>query len=171
MIDELLADAANRRTLLESRVLGRETLTIDEEERAIAYIAAHPDYTSYHLLFALPEARVQSIAPEVRAAVLCSALAELTYLNDWGHLTVSPREGAPSRALTEIGEAALKCLTPLLDDRREAPFFGSADATIGSQYRRADFAYRIAAKIAGIEPVFHETAEERDAAIAKSFPP
>jgi hypothetical protein len=99
--------------------------------------------------------------------VLCSALSHLTYLNDWGHLAVAPREGAPARALVETGATALSCLEPLLADRRPAPFFGSADATLATAYRRADFAYRAAASILGEKPVFHDSVEERDAAIAR----
>ncbi len=168
MLDELIAESVARRTLLESTILDREMLDVQEQNAASAYIREHADFTAYHVLFALrrtTETLYQSIPASVRAAILCSALAELTYLNDWGHLTVNPSVGVPAAALVELGQAALDCLMERLSDCRPAPFFGSADATVAAQYRRCDFAYRAAATILGKSTHFAPTTTERDAAI------
>jgi hypothetical protein len=121
-------------------------------------------------LFALKdrsEPAFASIPASVRARVLCSALSNLKYLNDWGHLAVSPKEGLAMTALAATGEAALPCLKPLLEDRRPAPFFGSADATVATQYRRADFAYHAAARILSEKPLFAVDSKDRDHDIAR----
>jgi len=169
MMAELIVESTSRLSLMESTVLGRKKLLPEEEQAALDYVVKNADFTAYHLLFALrdrSEALYQSIPAVVRTAVLCAALSQLTYLNDWGHLAVAPRVGAPARALVEAGAAALSRIEPVLADRRPAPFFGSADATIATQYRRADFAYRAAASILGRKAVFHDRVEKRDAAIA-----
>jgi hypothetical protein len=168
-MSDLLAESAKRRSLVESEVPRRLPLGEDEVSAATDFVLEHPDFTSYHLLFALKdraESRYASIPARVRAEVLCSALANLTYLNDWGHLAVVPKAGPAMRALVATGDAALRCLGPMLEDGRHAPFFGSADATIASQYRRADFAYHAAASILGEKPAFAPSAEQRDREIA-----
>ncbi len=169
LVDELIADSQRRITLAESKALREGALSSADERRALDHVAAHPDYTSYHLLFALqkrsPEA-LQRVPAATRAAVLCSALRELTYLNDWGHLALGLKEGAPARAIVEAGAAAKPCLAALLDDARPAPFFGSADATLSGGYRRCDFAYRYLVLILGEQPAWDPSPDARDAAIA-----
>jgi hypothetical protein len=170
MMSDLIAESTKRLSLMESKLVGREKLPDDEQKAAVDYILNHPDFTSYHLLFALKdrsELAFDSIPPSVRARVLCSALSNLNYLNDWGHLAVSPKEGLAMTALIATGEAALPCLKPLLEDRRPAPFFGSADATVATQYRRADFAYHAAARILNEKPLFAVNSKDRDYDIAK----
>jgi hypothetical protein len=170
MMFDLIAESTEGLSLMESKVLGREKLPDDEQKAAVDYILKHPDFTSYHLLFALKdrsEPAFDSIPASTRARVLCSALSNLKYLNDWGHLAVSPKEGLAMRALAATGDAALPCLKPLLEDRRPAPFFGSADATVAAQYRRADFAYHAAARILNEKPVFAADSKDRDHEIAR----
>jgi hypothetical protein len=165
VISELIAESRKGLSLLESALLNREMLPDSEQDAAIDYVLHHPDSTAYHVLFALKarsESVYRSIPAGVRAAVLCSALANLRYLNDWGHLAVSPKDGPAMRALIETGDAALPCLKALLMDRRPAPFFGSADATVASQYRRADFAAHAVARILKETPEFDSLPEERD---------
>jgi hypothetical protein len=170
MMFDLIAESAKRLSLMESKLAGREKLPEEEQSAAVDYILNHPDFTSYHLLFALKdrsEAAYNSIPATTRAGVLCSALSNLKYLNDWGHLAVSPKDGLAMTALIATGEAALTCLKPLLEDLRPAPFFGSADATVATQYRRADFAYHAAALILKEKPVFAADPKDRDREIVR----
>ena len=162
MMSALLAESQRRLTLIESAVAHEEQLPDDEARAAVDYVLGHPDFTSYRLLFAFDRSLYESIPAAIRAEVLCSALANVVYLNDWGHLAVAPREGPAMRALVSTGEVALPCLKPLLKDRRAAPFFGSADATVATQYRRADFAYHAASLILHEKPVFAALPEDRD---------
>jgi hypothetical protein len=170
MMSDLITESAKRLSLMESQLLGREKLPEEEQTAAVDYILNHPDFTSYHLLFALKdrsEPAYDAITAAARAGVLCSALSNLKYLNDWGHLAVSPKDGPAMTALTATGEAALPCLKPLLEDQRPAPFFGSADATVAAQYRRADFAHHAAALILNEKPVFVADPRDRDREIAR----
>ncbi len=171
MIAKLIAASQEGSTFVEVDLrAGGIALSDEEAARASAYVAAHPDHSSYHLLLALrrrsPEAYAK-LPATTRAAVLCAALGHLTTFNDWGHLATIPVEGPPTEALIETGRDALLCLAPLLDDRRPAPFYGSKDATVSTGYRRSDFAYRCAARILGREPHFAASVEERDRAIAR----
>ncbi len=171
MVDKLIAASQEGSSFVEVDLrAGGIALSPDEVARAAGYVAAHPDASGYHLLLALrrqaPEAYAK-LPAATRAAVLCAALGHLTTFNDWGHLGTLPAEGAATAALVEAGRDALPCLAPLLDDRRPAPFFGSKDAAISSGYRRADFAYRCAARILGERPRFAASVEARDRAIAR----
>jgi hypothetical protein len=170
MLDDLIAESQRPITLLESKALRARRLTDEELARALDYVRHHPDASAYHVLFAIqarsPEAYARIPAAE-RAAVLCAALAYLVYLNDWGHLTVAVKDGPPAQALLATGTAARPGLVRLLDDRRPAPFFGSADATLAAQYRRADFAYRYLSLLLGEQPTFDPDPDKRDAAIER----
>ncbi|HTA85463.1 MAG TPA: hypothetical protein VK729_04275 [Silvibacterium sp.] len=166
MMADLIAESQKRLSVMESQLVGHEKLAEEGLRPAVDYILNHPDFTSYHLLFALKdrsEPAFASIPAAVRARVLCSALSNLKYLNDWGHLTVSPKHGPAMSALIATGEAALPCLKHLLEDRQPAPFFGSAGGTVAAQYRRVDFAYHAAALILNEKPVFAADPRNRDA--------
>jgi hypothetical protein len=170
VIAELIADSTQQRTLMESQALARALLSPDERREADKYIRTHQDFTSYHLLFALKQSdqpAYDALPAATRASILCSALSQLHYLNDWGHLTVAPKDGPPMIALVETKEAAMPCLIPLLEDRRPAPFFGSADATVAAQYRRSDFACHAVMLIRGETPAFATDPKVRDQDIAR----
>ena len=142
-----------------------------------AYIEQHLDYTAYHLLLFL---RHQSpdlyatINDDDKARVLCSALAESIFMNDWGFLDSDanglgePSEAVAAKALLDVGKPALPYLLKLLDDKGTAPMFGSEEATAAaeSQYRRCDFAYRYVMRIIGRRPCFLSDLLSRDERIS-----
>jgi hypothetical protein len=171
IIAELIAASITGRTFVEvDYPRGGIKLSSEDLQRATAYIEGHADYRSYHLLLAVRKsapAAYQRLPPTTRANVLCGALGHLVFFNDWGHLVDGPANGPPAAALVEAGAPALVCLEPFLDDVRGAPFFGSEDATLGSVYRRADFAYSCAARILGERPQFVYSEAARGRAIAR----
>jgi hypothetical protein len=131
------------------------------------------DHSAYHVLFLLrrsfPEA-YRNLPGAVKAPVLCDALSHLTFFNDWGYLAPDEsHDGEAAQALLELGKAALPCLTPLLDESRAAPLFGSETATMSSvyKYRINDFAYRYISKILDRDPTFAADPQARDADIAR----
>jgi hypothetical protein len=136
------------------------------------YILSHPDYTSYHLLFAIrtsfPE-RYACLSPETKAAVLCSTLQHVLVLNDWGCLDDPSCDGEAALALLETGSAAIPFLQKILDDDADAFLEGSADATvsINDHYRRCDFAYRYICLINRWPPRYSTEIAERDRYINK----
>jgi hypothetical protein len=144
-----------------------------EVKEADAYVRQHKDHTAYLVLLVLRKkhADIYKKIPEAdRAAVLCSGLVKNFYLNDWQHLDSDrPLDGEPTRALHELGKAAVPYLTPLLDDRKRVYFSGSAEATNAfvHEYRRCDFAYRSLALIRGESPKFQRDLADRDKDIAR----
>lgn len=172
-VDELLREAAKKEMLLDSNVLDKRKLAERDIGRVLAEIGKHPDYKAYHVLFALRRDRPKEygqVPSDAKAAILCSAMANVSCLNDWGSL--SPEEGSDGiagSALRELGKAAVKRLRPLLDDKRRAPLFGNEDATENelNGYRRADFAFRYACLILGRKPKFDRDPKKRDAAIVE----
>lgn len=169
MLDALLADGRDGRTLQQSRALATAKLDADDIRGASLYVEQHPDASAYLILFALKDADAaayQAVPGATRAAILCDALRSLPFANDFGHLVAGLRSGEASEALVALGKPALPYLEPLLLDHRAATFFGSADATLSAQYRRCDFAFRIAARILGEPAPFDAEPLERDARIA-----
>ena len=142
-VEKLIADSTKKLTLMESKTLTNAKLGPEDVKAAQDYIKDHKDYTSYHLLFALPPDDYKKIPNATKADILVSALGHLIFLNDWGHLPAAHYDGKPAKALLETKKEAIAPLKGLLDDRSEAPFFGSKDATTSSSYgyRRCDFAY------------------------------
>jgi hypothetical protein len=76
-------------------------------------------------------------------------------------------DGESAKALVEAGKISLKYLTPILDDQKSAPLFGSKEATLSKKfhYRRQDFAYRCAWLILGKNPAFDADITARNNAI------
>jgi hypothetical protein len=169
MLTPFIADSNRGLSLLESKTLREHPLGDAELPLAVEYVRAHADASSYHLLFAIQArspAAYEGIPAATRAAVLCAALEHLVYLNDWGHLHAAVLDGRPAVALIALGDVAKPGLVRLLADRRDAPFFGSADATLSGGYRRTDFAYRYLLLILGREPTWNDDMAKRDVAIA-----
>lgn len=130
------------------------------------------DYRAFHLLFLLkghaPD-EFKALPASVKASVLVSNLENVQYLNDWGYL--DPKEsydGRAAQALIDVGKPALPMLRKLLADKREAPLFGTEEATMSHRfgYRRADYAYRYVMLILGREPAFSVELRERDRLIS-----
>jgi hypothetical protein len=82
----------------------------------------------------------ESLAAEERAAIYASALEASSVFNVWG-LPSAPSDTA--RALTRLGDTAVRALAPLLRDERDAPLIGSKTATISQleHYRVRDYAW------------------------------
>ena len=167
-----LHEGRSGKSFMESQALKGSPLAWYELVAARNCVCSQPGITSYHLLMALREQwpeGYEEVPVSVKTAVLCGALDNLVFLNDWGHLgengTHDSKAGA---AMLELGEAALCPLRQLLDNTKEAPFFGSADATKATlhKYRRADFAYMYIMRILGRRPRFLRDTRERDLLIA-----
>ena len=167
-VKKLLEASANREGIHESGLFAENPLPAGDVAEALAYIKKHADYTSYHLLIAIQRYHRESykeVSNDDKAAVLCSALSKITFLNDWGYLEPSGSyDGEIAKALLEIGKPALKYLAPILADGKAAPLYGSESATISHIYkfRRKDFAFRYASLILGEKPAFHRDLKDRD---------
>jgi hypothetical protein len=173
VLTKLIEESRRGVSLVESPLAPGVEFTPPDVQAAADYVRAHPDHTAYHVLFALraraPDA-YQGLPATTRAAVLCAALGKLRFLNDWGYLAPKdPHDGPAAAALVETGAAALPCLAPLLDNRSDAPLFGSEEATLSSmyKYRRCDFAFRAAARILGAAAPFDADPRRRDKDIAQ----
>jgi len=141
---------------------------------AESYVRTHPNFTSYHLLRALHDHYPESYAhlpAATRAAVLCSALARVSDLNDWGTLDEpgAAYDSFSAKVLLKVGTEALPYLRLLLDDQNPA-WVGGSEAAMASQmdqWRRADFAYRYASLILGCTPKFDPDPKKRDLEIER----
>jgi hypothetical protein len=165
---QLVAESKAGLSLVESKILPTAQFDRDDAQAAEEYIHNHKDYTAYHLLFALRKAAPDlygSIPDSTRASILCSTLQNSRYLNDWGYLEPNESfDGEAAIALLATGRKALDCLKAILDDEREAPLFGTEEATMSStyRYRRKDFAYRYILLALGRPSRFRPVPSERD---------
>jgi hypothetical protein len=175
LLDDLLADAEDDRLAAASKAY-RDARFDDAADRdaAVGWITANPQANALLLLLALrreaPDAYA-TIPAGARASVLAAALAERAALNDFGWIGErgAGHDREAGQALLELGDAAVPALRPLLDDRSEAPLDGSEEATLAEELglRRADFAYRYLARIAGRDPEFDNDPAVRDEQIAR----
>lgn len=167
-VKKLVEESTKKKAVDESSLLNENPLMAGDVPEAVAYIKKHADYTSYHLLLAVRKyypASYKEVSTDDKVAILCSALKNSTYLNDWGILYISDSfDGETAKAFLETGKTALKSLAVILDDDESVPLFGSKEATTSKTYayRRKDFAYRYASLILGESPVFHADPKERD---------
>ena len=154
---------------LEVKVQDREVPLFKE------YIAKHPDYSSFHLLFALyrdfPDT-YREIPVNARASILCSELRNVRYVNEWGLLSGDyeyVQNSKPAKALLDLGKSGIPFLVPLLDDPSKAPLEGSEEAEFSDfcEFRRADYACEFLSFILNIPYVFSESASERDKGIVR----
>src|SRR5260370_1801061 len=119
-VRKLVGESKQKKAVDESSLLNDDPLMPGDNPEVLGYIKTHSDYTSYHLLLALksyyPESYKEVVTKD-KAAVLCSALKNSKFLNDWGYLTPNDSfDGASARALLETGKVALEFLEPILDD-------------------------------------------------------
>ena len=167
-VKKLLEASANREGIHESGLFAENPLPAGDVAEALAYIKKHPDYTSYHLLIAIQRYHRDSykeVSNDDKAAVLCSALSKITFLNDWGYLEPSGSfDGDSAKALLEIGKPALKYLAPILDDSKAgaAVWIGGSHDKPRLQIPAKDFAFRYASLILGEKPAFHRDLKDRD---------
>jgi hypothetical protein len=172
MLEQLVRDSERHMTAMESAALRNLQLSSPEARKFATYAEANPNDAAYHVLIGLRRAdgaEYQQVPSQVKAAILCSALASQIHLNDWGYLDPKEsRDGEAAQALVELGATAKPSLVGLLNDCRPAPLFGSEEATMSSmyKYRRCDFAYRYLAQIFGSTPVFDPDPAQRDNEIA-----
>ena len=179
MIDQLIHDSREKKTLRESLIVQKylqkdkkiEGLILFDKEKAMNYITRNSNYTAYHLLFfvkTLFPSDYNDIGEPIKASVLCSALENTTFLNDWGYLDSNGSfDGEAATLLLEVGKPTLKYLALILKNKGSAPLYGSEEATLSSfyRYRRSDFAFRYISIILGLPYVFYEDLNERDKAI------
>jgi hypothetical protein len=140
----LIEDSKDKLRFVTSEFGDRNPLKATELPKALDYVRSHRDYKSYFVLMVLRKhypVEYKGLPNDTKAAVLCSALENALTLNDWSFL--GPKgsvdfEGA--HALAETDKAALKYLTPLLENDKAARLSGSADATVSVmwKYRRKD---------------------------------
>jgi hypothetical protein len=113
---------------------------------AFASALTHADRSSFIGLLALRKldyAMYKSLPSEFRVKVLVDALKNSETFNAWGLPHSHWQEAA--RALIEEGEAAKPALISLLDDKRDAPSWGSATFTDSQRfhYRVRDYAWAL----------------------------
>jgi hypothetical protein len=167
-VGKLVAISSKKEAIRSNVVLDENLLMRSDIPESLSYIKKHANYTSYHLLLAVRKhfpMAYKEVSNDDKAAILCSALKNTIYLNDWGSLTPSDSyDGESAKALLEIRKVALKSLTALLEDNECAPLFGSEEATLSDlyKYRRKDFAYRYVSLILGHSPAFRADSKERD---------
>lgn len=167
-VQQIVNESIERKSASECPLLAEDALADRDVPEALAYIRKHPDYTFYLLLMALRwyfPASYNDLPNEDKAAILCSALKNTTYLNDWGTLEPSGSFDLESaNALLATGRVGLKCLVPILHDDSPTPLWGTQEPTLSHfyRYRRKDFAYRYASLILGKTPVFRVDPKERD---------
>lgn len=168
VLEKLVADSRRKLILDASDDLRTAKLSQADLGAVVDYLNTHSDYTGYHALFALrrnyPDT-YKSLDNHTKASVLSSALKNLEFMNDWGHLTPSDSSGAEAGgAVIEIGKRAIDLLKPLLNDKRPAPCLEFESATLSNfyHYRRADFAHFLISRIAGRPFVFEKDVQKRD---------
>jgi hypothetical protein len=172
-IDRLLADAGDDLLAAESAAFANARFDDPaERERAVALLSEQPGARGILLLLALrreaPDA-YEAIPASARAQVLVGALRERAALNDFGYIDENGGlDRAAGEALLELGDAAAAPLAAELDDREPAQLEGSEEATLADVYclRRADFAYRLLARLLGRRPEFDPDPAVRDEHIA-----
>jgi hypothetical protein len=170
-VGSLVAESLKKKAVDEGTLLNENPLTPADMSVALKFIQANQDYSSYHLLLAVRRyhpASYKKIPSTQKAAVLCSALKHLHYLNDWGYLAPKqPHDGESATALLEEKQAAISALVPLLGDDNPAPLFGSQESTMSNKfkYRRKDFAFRYIVLLLGETPEFAPDPPERDKSI------
>lgn len=173
MINELIADSTEGLALEESETYRSLHLTEAQASEAADLVRQTPDHTRYHLLMALRRdhpGRYSQIPVGTRASILTAALANVRWLNDFGYLDPGGSwDGPAATALVETGADAEPALRQLLADRSPAPLRGSEMATMAHLYgyRRADYAFRYLARIAGQDPAFDPDPKRRDEQIAE----
>jgi hypothetical protein len=172
-VNMLISQSANKRGVEDTHVLDDNPLVADDIPAALVYLKQHQDYTSYALLLCIRkyyQISYKTLSAAEKATILCSALQNMDFLNDWGLLEPPDScDNDPAKALLETGKAAVALLAPILDDNEPARNYGFESATLSRRYRRKDYAYRYLSIILGDSVVFHvfpHRVEERDKDIA-----
>jgi hypothetical protein len=167
-LTNLIAVSTERKSLIQEPIPSNLLADAINVSATIDYLRNHPDFTAYHLLFLLRHYApkdYESLPADIKAEILCSSLANVQCLNDWGYLAPKePYDGIAAQALLQVGKSALPYLLKLMNDKNDAPLFGTEEATMSHlyRYRRADFAYRYAMLVLGRQPTFPADASERD---------
>jgi hypothetical protein len=171
LIEKLIAASVQGITLREVRGISTVSVSAHQLAEAKAYILAHPDFTSYHLLFFVKRyspLSYHSVPDLQKAQILVSTLTHQYAFNDWGHLAPKgSHDREVAQALLALGDQVVPILEPVLDDDTPVGLFGSEEATISLlyQYRRCDYAYRYICVLLGKPAHFAKKIEERDRAI------
>jgi hypothetical protein len=101
------------------------------------------------------------------AEAYCRALPE-SFLHNWWGMPGQYLERL-GHTMVSFGEAAIPCLTRLLDDTRPLGYFGSEEPTLSQQmqYRVCDLAAYLLAAIKGVPYVDAEQPDARDRLIGE----
>lgn len=126
-----------------------------------------PDaFLALEALRAADAAGYAALPADERAAIYTAALQRNAYFNSWGQ---------PGQALTDtahafaaLGDAAVRALTPLLADQRDAPSSGSRDATASANHRNrvCDYAWVLISEARHADYVYAPSPADRDREIA-----
>ena len=138
---------------------------------ALAPLITKPDRASLFGLLALRRigpTRYRELKPELRVSVLVDSLKTAKYFNTFGLPHVRWEDAAT--AIIEEGRAAEPALIPLLNDKRDAPVWGSEDFYEYSRYkyRVSDYAWALLNEIRGQKVTIPEDPAARDRLDRKS---
>jgi hypothetical protein len=169
LVEQLQREALAGATRADSRALPRAIQAGRPLLPALVRGAATPDRRSYlvaEAIRAIDPASFDALDPSVQLRVYVDALAHAGAFNDWGF----PGGGGQARGdwLERQGAAAVPLLAPLLDDQREAPTFGSQEATLARAWRNrvCDYALYFVLALRGQRPAWPRDPAARDAMIA-----
>jgi hypothetical protein len=160
LINDLITTSTSGKCLAQSPIPRGLAAAAIDVSRIKDRLCDHADFTSYHLMFLLYNYGADvylGLPKQVIAQILCSSLANVQFVNDWGYLAPSESyDGIAARMLIRLGRECLPRVAELLKDSRAARLFGSEEATMAHtyRYRRADFAYRYAMLILQRRPEF-----------------
>lgn len=146
-------------------------VTPEEVTAAKWYARRYQDMSAYVPLMALWRHAVEewiAVDPGGRAEILCKALAEMRWLNDFAVLHPDRSDLGPSGvALVMTGQEAIPYLAGLLTDSSPGRLTGSKTAMDAKayQWRRNDYAYYLIHRIAGKNVELAPEPDGRDGAI------
>ena len=137
--------------------------------RALASFIKTHDKSSFLTLIATRKVNknvYDSVDGKIKAAILVDALRASKYFNTWG-LPHSYWE-SPARAIIELGDVAVEPLMNLLQDRRDAPVWGSEEVMEYKKYkyRVKDYAWALLMEIKGRKIEIPVDPEKRDQMIS-----
>lgn len=165
LANELAVESAKGREPFNSIAFAETVSRGENGAIALGPLLTKPDRTSLLGLLALrqmsPE-RYKDLVPELRISVLVDTLKTSKYFNTWGlpHVRWEPA----ANALIAEGTAAERTLLPLLEDKRDAPVWGSEDFAEYQRYkyRVCDYAWAFLSEIRSAKISIPESPAERD---------
>lgn len=138
--------------------------------RELASFVKTPDRSSFLTLIAVRKVDkgvYESIETRARAQILTDALRTSKYFNSWGLPHLYWEDAA--KAIIELRDAAVEPLKPLLQDKRDAPVWGSEEVMEYQKYkyRVCDYAWAMLMEIEGKKVEIPADPAARDRLIAE----